>query len=650
MGRRKRGAASGSGAGGGSAGEVGAAAGAAGRRGTVDPSPSTHSTSATAHTPDRRRRSGTSGSSRSSDSDTTAADEGRVLKHIDTVRRSLETALDDLARVRGGKPAELEEDDVLDAAYSQQQLKLLKSAMIDTVDTGLRHVTETMAQGLQQLREDVNALAHSAEFNTSTKQQARRRKHRLFSEKTFESRPSLLTRMLRDKDFQTLYNIAVAALIWLSVYLVVEEVGRDRLLDLSMMTWSFGQTNVVIVCWWLMFLTACSVVWLVQSIHASDLPMKVWIWPYLAIQGAVVGFPMYAAMHFSLAPASGFIVMCESVRMFMKIHGYLREKLLHGRGDNQYRTFIPGFAKRAGVRVKDLALPLTTIADTQTEISRFLYYFFCPSLVYRDSYPRTPNVRWMVVFQHIVNVLGCIAFVFVVYRVFVMPHFEQAQQAADGTVVQTLITSTFMCMTPSMGLFLLTFFGVLHSWFNLWAELLTFADREYYTDWWNARNFGAYYRKWNVVVHEWLYYYVYRDVIRFSKGRIGRGGATTAVFVLSALFHEWIILGAVQFWYPVLLVMFGGPGVIFMQWQKKSDGRFFNIFMWSMLSVGMALNLVLYSREWYARHHGVVIGAEQGAATLSFPTEGLLYYTVPQSLPSSWYRHQPLAFLVETAT
>ena len=38
------------------------------------------------------------------------------------------------------------------------------------------------------------------------------------------------------------------------------------------------------------------------------------------------------------------------------------------------------------------------------------------------------------------------------------------------------------------------------------------------------------------------------------------------VFVVSALFHEWIIFGAIRFWYPVLLLMFGGPGVIFMQY------------------------------------------------------------------------------------
>lgn len=36
------------------------------------------------------------------------------------------------------------------------------------------------------------------------------------------------------------------------------------------------------------------------------------------------------------------------------------------------------------------------------------------------------------------------------------------------------------------------------------------------------------------------------------------------VFVLSALFHEFVLAGGLGFLYPVLLAMFGGPGVIFV--------------------------------------------------------------------------------------
>ena len=47
--------------------------------------------------------------------------------------------------------------------------------------------------------------------------------------------------------------------------------------------------------------------------------------------------------------------------------------------------------------------------------------------------------------------------------------------------------------------------------------------------------------------------------------------------------------------------MFGGPGVIFVK-IAETNSQMSNIFLWLMLSVGMGLLLVLYSREWFARY------------------------------------------------
>ena len=35
-------------------------------------------------------------------------------------------------------------------------------------------------------------------------------------------------------------------------------------------------------------------------------------------------------------------------------------------------------------------------------------------------------------------------------------------------------------------------------------------------DWWNSESYTVYYRKWNIVVHDWLSEYVYRDVKNVS--------------------------------------------------------------------------------------------------------------------------------------
>ena len=33
-------------------------------------------------------------------------------------------------------------------------------------------------------------------------------------------------------------------------------------------------------------------------------------------------------------------------------------------------------------------------------------------------------------------------------------------------------------------------------------------------DWWNSPSYADWYRSWNVVVHDWLYTYVYKDLLR----------------------------------------------------------------------------------------------------------------------------------------
>lgn len=90
-------------------------------------------------------------------------------------------------------------------------------------------------------------------------------------------------------------------------------------------------------------------------------------------------------------------------------------------------------------------------------------------------------------------------------------------------------------MLPATLSLYLLFFGLLHSWLNAFAELLRFPDRTFYLDWWNSREFGNYYRKWNIVVHEWLFYYVYGDAIRFSNGYVSKNTAIILTFAMSAV-------------------------------------------------------------------------------------------------------------------
>lgn len=306
-----------------------------------------------------------------------------------------------------------------------------------------------------------------------------------------------------------------------------------------------------------------------------------------------------------------------------------------------FADFLPPSAAKYGVSLASLqaARADITIGDTNQEIGRFVYFLFAPTLVYRDEYPRSGGpINWVRAGIHTANLAGVVLYTYVITRSLLVPLLEPVPPKHPIDLV-LLVQGA---MVPSILVYLLIFFGVLHSWLNVWAELLRFSDRQFYTSWWTATSWSAYYRRWNLVVGDFLHSYVYNDIQR-AGGR--RQAAEAGVFLISAALHEVIIACSYRFWYPALLLMFGGPGVFFMSLTRRFAARFANVFMWLMLSVGLGLLTVMYSREQYARYGHEWVGMPGVPATPPYvfnpalhPSEGwgVLDWVSYVMIPRSW--------------
>ena len=242
------------------------------------------------------------------------------------------------------------------------------------------------------------------------------------------------------------------------------------------------------------------------------------------------------------------------------------------------------------------------VVDIDLELSEsivtFAYFLFIPMLVYRTSYPRTKRIRWNRVWQHFRDIFLTILSVWVLFCRFCVPAYRKS--ISEPGTFSSIFSEFINGSIPGMMLLLLGFFGFLHSWLNLYAELLRFGDRGFYEDWWNARSFAQYYRKWNCVVHDWIYNYMYLPVIEAGYSKTF---AMAVVFGTSSIIHEYILTMGCKFCFPVLLLMFGGLGVFFVPLTRLwRNARGWNIFLWSMLLIGQGVLLVLYSREYYARN------------------------------------------------
>lgn len=161
---------------------------------------------------------------------------------------------------------------------------------------------------------------------------------------------------------------------------------------------------------------------------------------------------------------------------------------------------------------------------------------------------RTDRIRWSLVLTHSLQMLLCIFTATVAINRYLVDNL-----AATGKEI--FVIANLSRQIGSLFLFgaiqlLVCFWGLQHCWHNLTAELLKYGDRKYYDAWWEAVSPNEYYRKWNLLVQDWLYTYIYVPVYNRT---LSKSWAIYAVILISGIAHEYIIFLSTKFFFPVLI-------------------------------------------------------------------------------------------------
>lgn len=413
-------------------------------------------------------------------------------------------------------------------------------------------------------------------------------------DKEFLPRNSLLTDLLEVKHIRTIYHIFLVIMFMTFLNTLTHDFVDQGVINIgvSPILLGFNNFHFALGMWSVMQ----GITFLVHPIF------KVWantrqVIPKGDIKKAfdylsIIGYLLYIFIFgytftrftiiFDLAPASAIAVLLEMTRLLMKTHAFVRS--------NVPRALLPKL-KETSEDKPGFYLP---------EFSKYLYFLFIPTLVYCDSYPRNKHIKWKFVAKCVLEIIGIVFYQSFIFERTIIPVFRDFGTAELKSTA--FVLQIFGCMMPAMLIFLSGFYLLLHSWMNAFAEMLRFADRMFYQDWWNATSFPDYYRTWNVVVHDWLYAYIYKDCYEyvFKKSKIF---SMLAVFTVSSFVHEYIIAFAFRFFYPVMLVMFQGIGVFVMFITNKEKNSIGNIFMWFSLITGNSLMLCLYNMEYNARRN-----------------------------------------------
>lgn len=199
---------------------------------------------------------------------------------------------------------------------------------------------------------------------------------------------------------------------------------------------------------------------------------------------------------------------------------------------------------------EDLAIELTSPLGAVTYPSNltwrnFADFLLCPTLCYELEYPRTSGINWPQFGYKVLATFGVIFLLTITSEEFILPvlkdsaiRLETASRYEDIALI--LAESISMLLFPFMITFLLVFLVIFEYVLGAFAEITCFADRHFYSDWWNSTDWLEFSREWNIPVHHFFRRHVYAA----SRPHIGRPMATLITFLISAIGHE-IVMGCI---------------------------------------------------------------------------------------------------------
>lgn len=152
-------------------------------------------------------------------------------------------------------------------------------------------------------------------------------------------------------------------------------------------------------------------------------------------------------LYYNLPQATSVAILMEMTRFVMKTYAFVRSNI-----PKTYRFKEKSDDEKLLVRLPSMLW--------------YQYFLFCPTLVYRDSYPRTTHVRWRKVFAYLAEFLMVIVFLSFIFERYAKPYFGSFGEAES--TLGSLVMSIFGCILPGITIFMCGFYSFLHVWQNMW--------------------------------------------------------------------------------------------------------------------------------------------------------------------------------------
>merc|ERR1712203_1083266 len=177
-------------------------------------------------------------------------------------------------------------------------------------------------------------------------------------------------------------------------------------------------------------------------------------------------------------------------------------------GEKEMEAFNQNDIQPNSPNTKDLAVK--KIASYEKKLVKYpenllvsdIYYFMvAPTLCYELNFPRSGRVRASFLFKRALEVVIGINLLMALAHQWVIPSVVNSLIPFSEMNLSLALERLLKLAIPNHLIWLTCFYLIFHSYMNTLAEILLFADRLFYQDWWNSENVGIFWRKWNNPVH-----------------------------------------------------------------------------------------------------------------------------------------------------
>jgi len=179
----------------------------------------------------------------------------------------------------------------------------------------------------------------------------------------------------------------------------------------------------------------------------------------------------------------------------------------------------------------------------------YLIYLIVPALVYETEYPKSKDrFRLKYFLIKFFFFIMLIVFVYLIVSDYWIQLCTNLVNGKIGSVLEFYIRSVCPFGVIAFTLFLLIFEYAC----NWLAEITQFGDRVFYQDFWNCISYDEFGRKWNRVVHEFLYRHIYLESVK-SGLSVTKSSLITLAY--SAALHEYFMLCMLGILRPYIIIL-----------------------------------------------------------------------------------------------